>query len=126
MDSDLEDKIMSMVQFKKKTPVTEKQEEPKVVYAPVEKEETKPTKFSASNELQISDDSDTEDIGVLEDPPTPQNEEELPVTRYINFDEKKYMDEEETDEEEAELNSKLLDLIDDQVKYFKYENLSKN
>jgi hypothetical protein len=150
MDSDLEDKIMSMVQYgsglsKKNTtpivsPVADKQVQteivaPKVVYAPVDKKaETKKTNFSAANLLQISSDeeeedqyhdtnnnmeSDEEDIGVLENPPTPPTvmEEvvEPKVTRYINLDEKHYMEDEETSDEETELGIKLQELIDDQV-----------
>lgn len=115
MDSDLEDKIMSMVQFKKKSPIVEK---PEVTVAPptVAAEKSTSQKFSASQELQISEhdsDDDEDDIGVPHEPPTP--EDQLHVTRYINLDDKHYMDEQETDEEEAELNSKLQDLIDDQV-----------
>lgn len=132
MDSDLEDKIMSMVQFNKKTPIAEKPEEPKVVYAPIgDNAEKQKTKFSSANELQLSEeeeegeegeegeeDSDAEDIGTLENPPTPEDSDivmQPQVTRYINLDEKHYMDDEETDEEEAELNAKLQDLIDEQV-----------
>ncbi|KAI8058880.1 hypothetical protein BDF21DRAFT_430179 [Thamnidium elegans] len=117
MDSDLEDKIMSMVQFKKKTPIIEK---PEITVAPpttTAEKSTSQQKFSASQELQISeqdsDDDDEDDIGVPHDPSTP--EDQLPVTRYINLNDKHYMDDEETDEEEAELNSKLQDLIDDQI-----------
>lgn len=127
MDSDLEDKIMSMVQFKKKTPIVEKPEEAKVVYAPVgDESEKKSTNFSAANELQISEeeeDTDTEDIGVIENPATPKDDDivmQPQVTRYINLDDKHYMDDEETDEEEAELNAKLQDLIDDQVSQADY------
>lgn len=126
MDSDLEDKIMSMVQFKKKTPSPEKPEEAKVVYAPVgDDADNKNTNFSAANELQISEeeeDSYDEDIGTPENPPTPEDNDIIiqpQVTRYINLDDKHYMDDEETDEEEAELNAKLQDLIDDQVSWTK-------
>jgi DNA polymerase sigma len=86
MDSDLEDKIMSMVQYgsgltKKKalaTPIAPEVpvvisapavskiapiNKPKVVYAPLDTKDKQKTKFSASNELQLqnSDDSSSED-----------------------------------------------------------------
>ncbi|GAA5795485.1 hypothetical protein HPULCUR_000843 [Helicostylum pulchrum] len=96
-------------------------EKPEVTVAPPTASTEKSTsqqKFSASQELQISeqdsdDDDDEDDIGVPHEQPT--LEDQLHVTRYINLDDKHYMDEEETDEEEAELNSKLQHLIDDQV-----------
>lgn len=127
MDSDLEDKIMSMVQYgsglKKKTPLPETKE-PEVVHAPEIEANKKHTTFSTANELQISNDNDDssndeyesaeEDVGVPETPATLQ-ESKPQITRYINLDDKHYMDDEETSEEEAELNSKLQDLIDEQV-----------
>ncbi|KAG2207234.1 hypothetical protein INT47_012287 [Mucor saturninus] len=125
MDSDLEDKIMSMVQFNKKVPSVEKPEEPKVVYAPIgDNAEKQDTNFSSANELQLSEkeegeeDSDAEDIGTLENPSTPEDTDivmQPQVTRYIDLGDKRYMDDEETDEEEAELNAKLQDLIDEQI-----------
>jgi hypothetical protein len=134
MDSDLEDKIMSMVQYgsglKKKAPLPEKKE-PEVIHAPEVDNNKKLTTFSTANELQISEDNDTtssssneayesaeEDIGVPESPapaPATVQEAQPQVTRYINLDDRQYMEDMETSEEEAELNSKLQDLIDEQV-----------
>ncbi|KAK4521435.1 uncharacterized protein ATC70_012050 [Mucor velutinosus] len=164
MDSDLEDKIMSMVQYgsgisKKKAPApvlpsTKTQDvspseqnnvQPKVVYAPVDSdiEDPQKTAVSSANIYQI-DESDSEDdapskavysdedededeereeeedIGVPEltaDIPAKKTIDQPQVTRFINLDEeeKRYMDDEDTSEEEAELESKLQQLIDDQI-----------
>lgn len=170
MDSDLEDKIMSMVQYgsgisKKKTsapaaavPTTETQDvhppeqsnvQASVVYAPVDDatDDSQKTAVSSANIYQIdetdseddaptktvySDEDDEEsedeekeeeeeeDVGVPEltaDVPAKTPVHEPQVTRFINLDEeeKRYMDDEDTSEEEAELESKLQQLIDDQV-----------
>lgn len=172
LDSDLEDKIMSMVQYgsgltKKKavpvvsevpvtvsSPVVSKIEpvtKPKVVYAPSDKKEKQKTSFSAASELQLqnsegssdeieeglidsSDDGEEEennensgdedyssaqeDLDVPDETPEQDTVMAEPkVTRYINLedDEKKYMEDEDTSEEEAELGLKLQELIEDQV-----------
>lgn len=159
MDSDLEDKIMSMVQYgsgiaKKKTPASDTQDdatnvnntkennvEAKVVYAPtdIDDEDAEKTAFSSANEFQIDDtdsedatnlqpvysdeestDDEEEDIGVPEltaDVPIKKDVEQPQVTRFINMDDedKRYLDDEETSEEETELGIKLQKLIDDQV-----------
>ncbi|CAO0790159.1 unnamed protein product [Mucor circinelloides] len=155
MDSDLEDKIMSMVQYdsgisKKKPSLPAKTQDvsppeqnnvpPKVVYAPVDSdnEDSRKTAVSSANIYQI-DETDSEDdvnsktvnsdedgsdkeedIGVPEltaDVPANAQVEQPQVTRFINMDEeeKRYLDDEETSEEEAELESKLQQLIDDQI-----------
>ncbi|GAN03512.1 conserved hypothetical protein [Mucor ambiguus] len=164
MDSDLEDKIMSMVQYgsgisKKKAldsvpPLSKTQDanppeqsnvQAKVVYAPIDNdiEDSQKTAVSSADIYQI-DDSDSEDgrpsntvysdneedegeseeeetdIGVPEltaDIPTKTPADQPQVTRFINLDEeeKRYMDDEDTSEEEAELESKLQQLIDDQI-----------
>lgn len=167
MDSDLEDKIMSMVQYgsglSKKfvpastnppkpttatpTPTTctqkKEQKQAETIYAPIDQTTKKSSSstFSAANMLQInshdseeedeyredslSEDSDEEESEEEEDigtpPPLDERQEvaeEPRVTRYINLDdEKHYMDDEETSDEEAELGIKLQELIDDQVKF---------
>lgn len=137
MDSDLEDKIMSMVQYgsglkKKVAPAPEKKSTPEVVHAPKDDNTTSSTsKFSASDELNIGkadgdDDGDDssisysgyqsaeEDLGEPETPALPQ-EPQPQITNYINLDDKHYMDDEEMSEEEEELGIKLQELIDDQV-----------
>lgn len=161
MDSDLEDKIMSMVQYgsgiaKKKTSTSNTQDdatngndanesnvEAKVVYAPsdIDDEDAEKTAFSSANEFQIDDtdseddtnskpvysdeestddDDEEEDIGVPEltvDVPIKKDVEQPQITRFINMDDedKHYLDDEETSEEETELGIKLQKLIDDQV-----------
>lgn len=133
MDSDLEDKIMSMVQYgsglKKKVAPVPENKSPEVVLAPTDDTTTNTTatKFSAADELNIGkdnndDDSSSyggyqsaeEDLGVPETPAISQ-EPQPQVTNYINLDDKHYMDDEELSEEEAELGLKLQELIDDQV-----------
>lgn len=162
MDSDLEDKIMSMVQYgsgitKKKASTSNTQDdaanandakesnvEAKVVYAPsdIDDEDAEKTAFSSANEFQIDDtdseddinpkpvysdeestdgdDEEEEDIGVPEltaDVPIKKDVEQPQITRFINMDDedKHYLDDEETSEEETELGIKLQKLIDDQV-----------
>ncbi|KAI8647070.1 hypothetical protein BD408DRAFT_479485 [Parasitella parasitica] len=155
MDSDLEDKIMSMVQYgtgiaKKKAPPSTKNDEhaneadlnnaqAKVVYAPMDSDksdEERPA-FSSANEFCIDntdsdddtnpttvysdDESDKEqDAGVPElaaDVPIKKEAEQPRVTRYIDMDQedKRYLDDQDTSEEEAELGQKLQKLIDDQI-----------
>ncbi|KAI8376638.1 hypothetical protein EDC96DRAFT_423618, partial [Choanephora cucurbitarum] len=157
MDSDLEDKILSMVQYgsgitKKKTlptklepaiePTPDSVPEPVVVRAPISDaaDQKRPVDFSASEEYGLGDtdsdsseshktasntedesDEDTEDDddnnsssneareNTLADAPQPA------VTHYINLDDKRYMENDETSEEEAELGIKLQKLIDDQI-----------
>lgn len=146
LDSDLEDKIMSMVQYesgltKKKLPtapsapepttIETAPEEPEVVHAPVDLDKSTKSDFSFSNELQLNN-SDLEEeknapVTVKDSESESDNDNEKEtmqvdiappqVTNYIDLNDQQpvYMDDEDTSEEEAELNEKLQELIEEQV-----------
>ncbi|KAI8098103.1 uncharacterized protein B0P05DRAFT_568060, partial [Gilbertella persicaria] len=139
MDSDLEDKIMSMVQYgsgiskKKPIPAPPKPEtrvDPAVVYAPTETDEKKKSEFSASNELQLQEDDESDEPDLYKSNNSESEDDHLSsldttaktttvaaeptVTRYINLDDKQYIEDQETSEEEAELGLKLQELIEEQ------------
>ncbi|KAI8336019.1 hypothetical protein BD560DRAFT_413885 [Blakeslea trispora] len=146
MDSDLEDKIMSMVQYgsgitKKRAlptnsePATEPTDGSTGVRTPVTSKDDKKSLQYSDEEYQLEDsDNDSADLyktaNNTEDDSgdSSDNEKESEskeetkatvnqptVTHYINLDDKHYMEDDETSEEEAELGMKLQKLIDDQI-----------
>ena len=173
MDSDLEDKIMSIVQYdsgvKRKrtnaesvpttrssspvpanttettsktvaTPKPSVRRKVETIHAPLDIDK-KRTEFSAANELHIESSDDEEEGEYIseqdeetdlnssssesqedEEPQDeePQDEEKTQViaplvTRHISLDNKQYMDDDDTSEEEIELGKQIQELIDNQI-----------
>ncbi|KAG1057046.1 hypothetical protein G6F43_001093 [Rhizopus delemar] len=178
MDSDLEDKIMSIVQYdsgvKRKrtnaesvpptrssspvpanttettskivaTPKPSVRRKVETIHAPLDIDK-KRTEFSAANELHIESSDDEEEGEYIseqdeetdlnsspsesEEDEEPQDEEKTQavaplVTRHISLDNKQYMDDEDTSEEEIELGKQIQELIDNQIQgRNKYKNIS--
>ncbi|KAI7875607.1 hypothetical protein K492DRAFT_210840 [Lichtheimia hyalospora FSU 10163] len=120
LDSDLEDTIMSMVQYGSKQATTK----PKETLQRENEQDTSSqddSSVSTASESQVdsvdSVDDDLQSLSNEQAPVSPSSVHSEPrVTRVIDLGDKpKYIDEEEEDDEERELNEELQDLIQSQI-----------